>query len=301
MAKGCGFFVPVTSYRLPGLSLCVYDATEDAMIIAWICPICRDVLELSGTALRCPVGHSFDLAKERYVNLMVGRQRAGFKGDTPDMLTARRRHFERGLYASLRQEIIFEIGKIKHNRVADIGCGEGYYIGGISEHINDSMCFGTDIAKDGVRLAAKRYERVRFAVADTNLLIPLPDRSVDVLLNVFAPRNPSEFVRVLASDGYLLIVIPTARHLAELREVQPLLAIQEDKRQAVEQALTSWFRLVDSKTLTVPLSLGHEAVLDLVKMTPNDWFLTNAQKQVLGNIDRLEVTAEFELLKFHLH
>ncbi len=270
------------------------------MKAAWICPICRNLLEPLGGSLRCVNGHSFDIAKEGHVNLMAGRQKSGLKGDTPDMLAARRRHFERGLYTLLRQKIIDRVALIPHNRVAETGCGEGYYIGGISEHISSSMCFGTDIAKDGIRLAAKRYPKVQFAVADTNRLVPLPERSADVLLDVFAPRNSTEFARVLAPGGRLLVAIPTLRHLAELRAVQPLLAIQADKRQAIQRAMADAFRLTSVDVLAVPLTLDGVAIADLVRMTPNAWFMTAEQKQSLGSIVMLNVTAEFELLEFQL-
>jgi 23S rRNA (guanine745-N1)-methyltransferase len=128
----------------------------------------------------------------------------------------------------------------------------------------------------------------------------LADQSVDVLLDVFAPRNAPEFARVLKPGGRLLVVIPTARHLAELRQVYPLLAIQEDKRQAVETAMGEYFTLASAHVLTAALKLDAAAVADLVGMTPNAWFMTPENKQKLNNLIELTVTAEFEVLQFSL-
>jgi 23S rRNA (guanine745-N1)-methyltransferase len=268
------------------------------MSLAWVCPHCRQPLEARGGVFVCAGDHTFDRAKEGYVNLLAGRQKPGPKGDTPAMLAARRRFLEAGYYAPLRARLGEIISGIEHASVAEIGCGEGYYIGGISEHLGDAKCLGTDIAKDGIRLAAKRYEQARFAVADTNIMVPLPDHSADVLLDICAPRNASEFARVSRPGGRLIVVIPTQRHLAKLREVQPLLAIQQHKRRLVQDSLAGYFALSAHEVLEVPLELDGAAVSDLVHMTPNAWFLTDAQRAKLAAIETMSVLAEFEILEF---
>jgi len=50
-----------------------------------------------GGALACALGHSFDVAKEGHVNLMVGRGSRA-TGDTAEMLAARRRFLDAGHY-----------------------------------------------------------------------------------------------------------------------------------------------------------------------------------------------------------
>ncbi|MDB5179091.1 MAG: methyltransferase protein [Patescibacteria group bacterium] len=269
-----------------------------AMIGNWICPNCNEALESAGGSLVCVNGHTFDVAREGYVNLLTGRQRSGHKGDTPEMLAARRRFFAGGYYEPLRQRLVSLVAGLKPRVVAEIGCGEGYYIGGIREHVPGVAAFATDIAKEGVRLGAKQYPRVHFAVADTNRSLPLANGSADVVLDVFAPRNGPEFARILRRDGRLVVVIPTTRHLAELREIQPLLVIQEDKRRLVEEGLAGEFKLAQHEVLTAPLELAGPAVLDLVEMTPNAWFLTPEQKQRLGEVGRIRVRGEFEILMF---
>ncbi len=232
------------------------------------------------------------------MNLLVGKQKPGVKGDTPDMLIARRRFFDAGYYEPLRQALAAKVKQLAHNTIAEVGCGEGYYLGGISEHISSATCWGTDIAKAGLRLAARRYPGVHWATADTNRQIPLPTGAVDVLLDVFAPRNAAEFARVVHTDGRLLVVIPTSRHLAELREVQRILAIEEQKREAVVRLLAGHFKLVSDEILAVPLDLDGAAIGDLIGMTPNAWFLKPEQRESLAAIKQLHVTAEFEILEF---
>jgi 23S rRNA (guanine745-N1)-methyltransferase len=240
------------------------------------------------------------MAKEGYVNLLTGRQKSGVKGDTREMLLARQRFFAAGHYEPLRRRLLELSGAGNPKVVAETGCGEGYYIGGVSEYLNDATCVAYDISKEGTRLAARHYPKVTFAVADTNTGLPYLDGAIDVLLNVFAPRNSAEFARILAPGGKLVVVIPTSNHLAELRQIQPILAIQSDKREAVVQALAGEFVLDHEEKLDVPLHLNGEQITDLVGMTPNAWFLKDNQKEQLAAVETLEVTAHFEVLVFVL-
>lgn len=70
---------------------------------AWplICPVCEAVLSHTGHALRCTNGHSFDIAKEGYVNLLLSRGRRGVAGDAPAMVKARRSFLSAGFYSAL--------------------------------------------------------------------------------------------------------------------------------------------------------------------------------------------------------
>lgn len=266
------------------------------MNVNWICPNCREELVLRDKTWGCRNGHQFDDAREGYVNLLGGKARKGLVGDSAEMLAARRRFLGAGFYEPLRKRLAELVKESDGRVVAEAGCGEGYYIGGVRELVPETVAFGTDIARGGVRLAAKQYPDVRFAVADTYELVPLPNESVDVLLDVFAPRNAAEFGRVLRPGGRLVVVIPTERHLAELRKVYPLLGIQEDKRRAVEASLPG-FKLKRTETVSSKLELEEGGVVDLIMMTPNARFLTEEKKAALEGIN-LVANAEFELLVF---
>jgi len=263
----------------------------------WICPICSEPLEAGEKTWRCVNGHSFDVARGGYVNLLVGSQKSGRKGDTLAMLEARRRWFDHGFYEPLRARLIELVGDGEFT-VADAGCGEGYYIGGVSEQRPRAVCLGYDLSKDGARLGARKYPRVEFAVADTNKGLPWASGSVDVLLDVFAPRNSAEFARVVRRGGRLVVVVPTEAHLAGLRAVQPLLAIQPEKRQLVEAAMKPVFKLASEQLLRVPMRLDGVGAMDLVGMTPNAWFMSDEQRAKFEAVTTLEVTAEFQVLIF---
>lgn len=267
--------------------------------VSWICPNCSHALVGKEGSLRCDNGHSYDLAREGYVNLLAtGRQAAGVHGDSKAMLEARRRFLAVGYYQPLRARLIGIITSSRPRVVADIGCGEGFYIGGLARAKPEIACYGTDISKDAVRLAARSYPEASFAVASTYAPLPLADGSVDVVLDVFAPRNATEFARILSPSGHLIVVIPTDGHLRALRERYGLLAIQQDKAKEVMATFKATFRHVATETLAIELSLKGESIADLVEMTPNAWHIDEARHAALLASPRLGTNAEFAIMVF---
>ena len=123
------------------------------------CPICEGPLERVGSALKCPRGHSFDVAREGYVNLLTEKPR----GDTREMARARRTFLEQGWYAPLSDGLNVLAAQCLATAsapvVLDAGCGEGYYLGRLAEALAPAqhISVGLDISKDTVRMAARRY------------------------------------------------------------------------------------------------------------------------------------------------
>lgn len=193
-------------------------------------------------------------------------------GDSLAMLRARREFFATGHYAPLVERLTRLVTDLKPRTVADVGCGEGYYLGAVAQAIPDATCLGTDIARDAVRMAAKAYPRAHFAAADTYGRLPFHEHQLDMLINIFAPRNPSEFSRVTNPAGSLVIVIPAPEHLAELRAREKLIGLQPDKLQTVVTGLERYFKLRTVENLGYPLDLTAAAVVSLIQMTPNARF-----------------------------
>lgn len=256
------------------------------------CPICTEPLRLYDGTFRCPAGHSFDIAREGYVNLLPPQHRTrGMEGDLPEMLRARRRFLEAGYYAPLRDLLAKRVAALLDEGgnpegpsaggppcIVEVGCGEGYYIGGIGAMLRERYgltphLFGMDLAKTAVRLAARRYPDVTFFVGDVNRRIYLESGSLRVLLDIFAPRNPAEFARVLAPGGRALVVIPAPEHLASIRADFGLLEIQEEKEQRVSERFAEGFDLVHREELRFPLQLPTRGVADLIAMGPNQWHM----------------------------
>ncbi|HEX7119256.1 MAG TPA: hypothetical protein VF212_10735 [Longimicrobiales bacterium] len=159
-------------------------------------------------------------------------------------------------------------------------------------------CFGLDVSKHALRLAARAHPAVRFFVNDVRYRICLADASVDVLLDVFAPRNPEEFARVVRPGGMLLVAIPNEGHLAELRAELPLLGIEPDKRERVAAQLGGAFRPIGEDVLEYPTEMTGDDIADLLRMTPNYWHLGEAELERAAELPPRTVTVAVTVLAF---
>jgi len=271
--------------------------------------VCEQALSRDASALVCPSGHAFDIAREGYVNLLTSRHSTrGIEGDTLAMLAARRRFLEGGWYDPLLGAVTREVAAALADQsepvvtsdarrcVAEVGCGEGHYLGGIARALGDPpVAFvGADVSKGAARLASRRHPEATFIVADTNRRLYLRDGSVDVLLDIFAPRNPAEFSRVLAPGGVALVVIPSPSHLASLRRELGLLGVEEEKETRVVERFGGFFDLADRTELEFGLDLTADATRDLVEMGPNHWHASRKPDPCAGGATE----ASFVLLRF---
>jgi 23S rRNA (guanine745-N1)-methyltransferase len=292
------------------------DSSSKQSVWPLICPICEAGLAKVDNVLKCSASHSFDISREGYVNLLLqDRRRHKVLGDTKDMLRARRRFLDRGFYTPLSDGInervyghLMETGSLGESSfptcIADVGCGEGHYVGRLRRYLDehgegtDVRYFGMDISKEAVRLAAKRHEGIWFFVGSTKQRILLAEESVQVVLNVFAPRNPVEFARVVVRGGLLLVVIPHPDHLANLRSELDLLGMETDKRDRVVEQMSGPFELVGEQTIAYDIVLSEDDVSDLIQMTPNYWHMSEVTRQAARAMGEVYTMAGFILLRF---
>lgn len=258
-----------------------------------ICPVCGEVLEQNGRSLHCLNQHTFDLAKEGYVNLYLSRgKQPKFLGDDKEMILARRAFLEAGFYAPLADMInqVVQENSQKNELLIDAGCGEGYYLGQLTAPMQK---VGVDVSKTAVRLAAKRYANGRFIVSDIKQKLPFADGAAGGMLNIFAPRHVAEFRRVIRKDGFLLIVIPYANHLLTIRREYNLLDVQPDKRHLLLEQLFPHFVLEREEEVTIPLRLSATQLHHLIHMTPN-----HRHAEEIPPLKTEETTARFRVLLF---
>ena len=185
---------------------------------AFACPICQEALDLVQQSLACPNRHSFDLAKFGYVNLAP--QVKASKDYDKENFQNRQLVLENGFYDHILHALSECLSPLAHPaNILDIGCGEGYYSRSLQERHPDHSFYAFDLSKESIQLAAKSDQewKVKWFVGDLAHL-PLLDQSMDLLLDIFSPANYQEFKRVLAPDGRLIKVIPTAAHLQEIRQ-----------------------------------------------------------------------------------
>lgn len=215
-------------------------------------------------SLVCGRNHSFDIARQGYVNLL--QRAAPPHADSASMVAARHRFLDAGWFAPLTDAITAALSGAQ--RVLEAGTGTGHYVSSYLDSAPAAQALGTDISPASCRTAARRSSRLGVVVADTWERLPVCDGVADALLCVFAPRNPSEFARVLASGGRLVVVTPAPDHLIELRERLGLLSVEPEKLQRLDQSLKG-FDLDTRADVRHELDLPEGAVADLIGMGPN--------------------------------
>jgi 23S rRNA (guanine745-N1)-methyltransferase len=269
----------------------------------FICPVCHEPLTLQDKSFRCEANHTFDLAREGYVNLLVGK-RPKIQGDDKAMLLARRQFLQAGHYQPLMHflgEQVMELAEGKRPfTLLDSGCGDGSYLQHLIHHFPEpTVCpIGIDIAKDAARMAAKLNKQAHIAVADIYRFVPVATNSVDLVVNVFAPRHGEEYGRILKPGGHLLIIIPQNSHLATLRRQFSLLNIEPDKETAIQTQLKGQFYLVKRQAITFPLHLDQKALAAVIAMSPSARHLTPAQMADIQKTASAETEAAFVMMVF---
>jgi 23S rRNA (guanine745-N1)-methyltransferase len=242
------------------------------------CPVCGGGLGRAGGALRCPQGHSFDIARQGYVNLSRGR--TPHSGDTAEMVAARAAFLDAGHYDLISQAVAAAAratvataaaGAGAAGLVVDAGTGTGRHLAAVLDGLPDCVGLGLDVSKPALRRAARAHPRAGAALADLWRPLPLAAASAALVLNVFAPRNGPEFRRVLRPDGAVLVVTPAGDHLAELVAALGLLRVDPDKAQRVEDSLGAAFVGGRGSTHRRAMRLGHDEVRTLVGMGPSAW------------------------------
>lgn len=188
------------------------------------CPVCQASMKvIAGSSILCKKGHTFDFAKQGYLNLLgAGNNRIYDK----TLFKARRDVMEAGFYRKPVQkieEIIKNYGKTEDGKkglILDAGCGEGYYLRSLAAEgalREDYEFCGVDISKEGIALAAKSGEDAMWCVADLTKL-PFKTQSIDVMLNILTPAHYGEFKRTLAKRGIIVKIMPEEGYLREIRE-----------------------------------------------------------------------------------
>ncbi|MGH3656700.1 MAG: putative RNA methyltransferase [Micromonosporaceae bacterium] len=236
------------------------------------CPVCRAALSRDERILRCGAGHRYDIARQGYVTLLAGRAPVG---DTAAMVTARHAFLSTGHYDWLADLVASHAAEAMASggpgaAVVDAGAGTGHYLARVLDRV-PAAGIALDSSGYALRRAVRAHPRIGAVRADLWRPLPLADRTADLVLNVFAPRNGAEFRRILRPGGRLLTVTPTPRHLTELVDRLGLLSVDAAKQSRLADALGDQFTAARTEEREVTMSLDHAAVTALVGMGPSAW------------------------------
>ena len=225
-----------------------------------LCPVrnCHMALVREERRLLCARGHSFDVARSGYINLLQPQERRSKQpGDTAAALVARRRLHDRGATAPLLHAIAEVLAASPGDIVLDAGCGEGFYLGTLAGQTG-FRAHGVDISVPAIDAAARRYSECEWIVANADRFVPYADHSFSIILSITARMNSSEFRRVLRNDGRLLVAVPAPDDLIELR------GTGRDRVARTVETFAHDFKLVDQRRVTTAADLDAAAVHDVL-------------------------------------
>ena len=251
-----------------------------------ICPICQLPLFCEGRSLRCGRNHSFDVARQGYVNLLpVQQKRSLHPGDTREQVLSRREFLESGAYGPI-VEAVKAAAEGHAGPILDVGCGEGWYAVQVADHLGAELT-GLDISKEAVRCAAAKYKGHRW-ICGTAAHLPIPDDSVGVLMSMFALTMPLEFSRVLKKDGIFIQVLAAQDHLMGLKSIiyPEILLKEKDSVPTLEG-----FELVSSTPVRFEFTVEGPQIANLLSMTPHFWRISAEGAKRLKETQTLTDTA----------
>ena len=263
-----------------------------------ICPICSEPLSRQEKSCRCGRGHSFDIARQGYVNLLtVDRKHSLNPGDTREQVLSRRAFLEAGYYAPICNALMEAARELNlQGPILDIGCGEGYYTSRLAQALGAEL-IGLDISKEAVRCAAAKYKDHTWLCA-TAAHIPVEDGAAQLLTSLFALTLPEEFARVLAPEGYYFQVLAAQDHLLGLKSIiYPELKFKE--KDSVPEL--PGFALVKSQPIRFSFTVEGEQVQNLFSMTPHVFRIGKEGAERLKKTETLTDTASCVLNVYRKH
>lgn len=262
-------------------------------MIELICPVCRERLEWGEKSCRCSNNHSFDIARQNYVNLLT--RSSENTGDNPMMSAARHEFLAKGCYSHLAEAVSGVLNRFCDGRegfgFADAGCSDGYYTDIIYRSLESEgkSAFGADLSKYAVKLAGRSNRDIKFAVSSV-FEMPLADSCANAVVSIFAPIAAEENLRILKNDGILTVASPGKRHLFELKE-----AIYDNPYQNDGiPAQIDGFRIVDEISVSREIFLDTTAdIKNLFLMTPYVYKTSKEDEAKLDRLESLAVTTDF--------
>ena len=260
-----------------------------------LCPVCGAELNRLDNRYVCPRGHSFDIARQGYVNLLTVQQKHSRNpGDTREQVLSRREFLEAGFYAPIAQTLIDTAkGLGISGPVLDVGCGEGYYSARLAQALGAPLT-GLDISKEAVRCAAGKYKGAQWLCA-TASHIPVADGSAALLTSLFALTAPEEFHRVLEQDGYFFQVLAAQDHLLGLKRI---IYDQLTFKEKDTQPEFPGFERVQSVPIQFSFTVEGKQVQNLLSMTPHVFRISKNGAARLTNTPCLTDTASCMLNVF---
>ncbi len=235
------------------------------------CPHCGADLAEAGGALACEHGHSFDIARQGYVNLLPGGASTG-TADTREMVAARTTFLAGGHFAPLDGVLADAVGTAVSavaGCIVDAGAGTGEHLAAVLESLPGRSGLALDVSKHAAKHAARAHPRIGAVVCDAWGRLPVRSAVAACVMSIFAPRNAAEFARILAPGGALVVATPTGHHLAELIGPLGMVSVDPQKEERLASALGGHFAREDERLVERVMTLSRDDARAVALMGPS--------------------------------
>ena len=244
----------------------------------------------------CAAGHSFDIARSGYVNLLQPQDRRSLKaGDSKAAVEARAALDRAGVGHTVINAVIDRIAALRLSddvTAVDLGSGSGEMLSRLcrSPRIRG---IGIDLSVAAADFAARRFPELTWIVANADRRLPLRDGSVDVVLSIHGRRNPAECARVLTPAGVLVVTLPAADDLIELRQFVQGRGVERDRVDGMLHEHNIDFQLTERVLVREKLTLERNDLLNLLRGTYRGVRFTLSDR--VNAMPQMEVTLSSEL------
>ena len=258
------------------------------------CPKCHKPIVQIGNSYKCDSGHCYDIAKNKYLNLLLNPDKAtNNPGDSKESLIARKAYLTKGYYDIILNNVIDCIKKYRNDsklNILDLGCGEGYYTAGLKKIFNDDNIYGLDISKEAINMATKYTKDIYWLVGNSKNL-PIVDHSLDFITALFTVVNQNELKRALKPGGYIIHVTVNPNHLIEIKHL-----IYDEIKVKSDKYIRLDFKKVESYDLIHQVKIDNrEDALNLLKMTPHYYHIKKERRNILDTLNKLDITIDIKI------
>ena len=257
---------------------------------------CGLALEVRERAYVCRAGHSYDIARSGYVNLLQPQDRRSLNaGDSREAIAARAALLTAGVGRALIDAVCAKAASLALSTapvVVDLGSGSGHALAALGETLA-TRGVGIDLSTAAADHAARRFPSHTWVVANADRRLPLLDASVDLLVSLHGRRNPDEADRVLTADGVMLVAVPAPADLIELRAVVQGKGVERDRGETLVVAHRPRLERVERSLISETLMLDRATLLNLLRATYRGARLASAERVAL--VDRMQVTLASEV------
>lgn len=259
---------------------------------------CEQELLRAEKAWRCPRGHSFDVARSGYVNLLrMNDRRSAEPGDSRAAVEARFRLEERGVgaaQAAALASFVGDLGLPEGGTALDVGAGTGMQLARLQAEFGLRGC-AVDLSTRACELGSRKRPELRWIVANADRVLPFFDGSFRLIVSSVGPKHPAELRRAISCDGVVVLVVSGADDLIELRAAVQGTGSLLDRVPATLARFDPWFACVARASVRTRMTLSRLELHDLLATTYRG--ARARERERAAALGELEVTFSAELLQ----